>query len=70
MFAILLSQGKWEEPWLLLALLCQCEAAGHEKPDSVFVAEGALTTVREKFPMDLDVLKLEANSMQHPREEP
>lgn len=50
---------------------CRCikqwEATGREKPELVSVVEGVLTTMREKFPMDLHVLKLEADSMKHPR---
>lgn len=45
----------------------QWEATGHERPELVSVVEGVLTTMREKFPMDLDVLKLETDSMKHPR---
>lgn len=45
----------------------QWEAADHERPELVSVVEGVLTTMREKFPMDLDVLKLETDSMKHPR---
>lgn len=50
---------------------CRCikqwEATGREKPELVSVVEGVLTTMREKFPMDLHVLKLEADSMKYPR---